>query len=93
MSDTAAFFALVQGYVQGVGFRYSALREARGLGLRGYVRNEADGSVAVYAEGDREALASFREWLEQGPCGARVDGVQAHSRSPCGYYESFSIES
>ncbi len=92
MSDNAAFFALVRGYVQGVGFRYSALYEARGLGLCGYVKNEPDGSVAVYAEGEREALASFREWLEQGPCGARVDSVQAHSRSPCGYYSSFVIE-
>ncbi len=92
MADSAAFFALVRGYVQGVGFRYSALYEARGLGLTGYVRNEPDGSVAVYAEGDREALASFREWLDAGPSGARVDSVQAHSRTPSGYYSAFVVE-
>lgn len=91
-SGEGAFSALIRGRVQGVGFRYAACLEARSLGLTGYVKNEPDGSVAVYAEGERGALATFREWLNQGPCGARVDSIGAHSRKPCGYYSSFVIE-
>lgn len=60
------------GGVQGVGFRRFVQREALALGLAGWVRNEADGSVTGEAAGTPAALAAFRERLAGGPPFARV---------------------
>lgn len=88
----ACFYALVRGRVQGVGFRYSCYHEARRLGLSGWVRNKADGTVEVWAEGSRKKLGLFLRWLRQGPPGARVDQLQHDMRSPTGKYRDFRIE-
>jgi acylphosphatase len=66
----------VAGRVQGVGFRWSTVRAAREAGLRGSVRNAADGSVEVVAEGATAALDRLERWLGEGPPGARVEGVE-----------------
>jgi acylphosphatase len=65
----------VAGRVQGVGFRHFVLSRARSLGLRGWVRNEGDGSVLVLAEGDRRSIDALRESVGHGPRSARVDSV------------------
>jgi acylphosphatase len=67
---------LVEGRVQGVGYRYFALKEAQALGLAGFARNLADGRVEVVAEGPAEALASFEVRLKEGPAFAKVSGVE-----------------
>jgi acylphosphatase len=67
--------AVVRGRVQGVGFRYFVARQARSLGLLGWVRNMADGAVEVEAEGPRALLDALLEELRHGPPGARVSGV------------------
>jgi len=77
-----AFRARVTGRVQGVGFRYSAVREALRLGLRGWVRNAGDGSVEVEAEGASPALEDFLAWLRRGPPGAYVVDVEVHPVPP-----------
>jgi len=87
-----AFTARLQGVVQGVGFRYSTLHQARRLGVRGYVRNNADGSVEVTAEGRAEQLASFRAWLEHGPSGAVVSNARFSEIPYGGKFTSFIIE-
>jgi acylphosphatase len=87
----AAFHALVHGRVQGVGFRYAALHQARALGLRGTVANTADGSVEVVAEGDPAALQRFLLWLDKGPPGAHVREVQVQWLPPTGSYGDFDI--
>lgn len=66
----------VLGRVQGVWFRGSAREEARRLGLSGWVRNCADGSVEAVACGSPEALGEFRSWLYEGPPDARVEAVE-----------------
>lgn len=66
---------LVEGRVQGVGFRMSTRDRARGLGLTGWVRNRADGRVEVVAEGPREQLDALVDFCRKGPSFARVDGV------------------
>jgi len=66
---------LVKGRVHGVGFRYSTVREARRLGVRGWVRNVADGTVEITAEGDETALRELVAWCASGPPGARVDSL------------------
>ncbi len=80
----------MSGSVQGVGFRESARRRALALGLRGWVRNEDDGTLAAHAEGPPDALASFVEFLEAGPRGAAVEGVQLTDAKVEGH-EQFAI--
>lgn len=79
------FGVILEGRVQGVGFRWWARREATRLGLRGTVRNLADGSVEVHAAGDAEPLAAFLSALRNGPPGAvvsRVRPVTANAELP-----------
>ncbi len=66
----------VTGRVQGVFFRAETRRTARALGLRGFVRNEPDGSVVLEAAGNPAALERLAAWLHQGPPRARVDAVE-----------------
>jgi acylphosphatase len=69
---------LVQGRVQGVGFRWFVHREASDLDLRGWVRNTEEGEVEVVASGTVEDLAELRESLRRGPRGSRVDRLVEH---------------
>jgi acylphosphatase len=69
---------LIQGRVQGVGFRWFVQREAGELGLRGWVRNTEEGEVEVVASGSEADLAELRASLRQGPRGARVDRLIEH---------------
>jgi len=66
---------IVNGRVQGVGFRWFVMREAARLDLAGYVRNLPDGTVEVVARGAAAALASLESALAQGPPGAHVNSV------------------
>ncbi|MCU1437944.1 MAG: acylphosphatase [Naasia sp.] len=77
MPDTdRAHLALVSGHVQGVGFRWSAMRQAGRLGVTGWVRNRADGRVEAHVEGNADAVDAMLAWLHTGPSGARVDTVE-----------------
>ena len=66
---------LVRGRVQGVGFRWFVERQAHILGIAGWVRNNADGAVEVFAQGTREQINNMLAQLRQGPRAARVDAV------------------
>jgi len=81
----------VTGHVQGVNFRRATRREAQGLGLRGYARNEPDGSVTIDVEGDPLALEQLIAWCRRGPELAVVDHVDADIRETVGY-SGFAIE-
>ncbi len=67
---------LVKGRVQGVGFRWFVQREAYQLGLRGWVRNTADGDVEVMAAGGEEQLRNLYASLKRGSRGSRVDRIE-----------------
>ncbi len=69
---------LIQGRVQGVGFRWFVQREASELSLCGWVRNTEDGDVEVVASGSLEDLNELRASLRKGPRGSRVDRVMEH---------------
>ena len=74
MLDT--FHAHIFGRVQGVGFRYFTLNTANSLGgITGYVRNEYDGTVEVYAEGKKEILKIFLTHLRTGPSYGHVEDI------------------
>jgi acylphosphatase len=83
---------LVRGRVQGVGFRWFVEREARTLGVAGWVRNNHDGSVEVLAIGTRDQLAGLGSQLRQGPRAARVDQVEESEARAVAGLTTFRIE-
>jgi acylphosphatase len=91
VTAVTAVFAIVRGRVQGVGFRYSALHEAKDLNVYGWVRNAANGNVEVWAEGPDEIIAQFLRWLHKGPSHSRVESVKIEDKEPKGYRD-FTIE-
>ncbi|HWN99835.1 MAG TPA: acylphosphatase [Blastocatellia bacterium] len=84
---------IVRGRVQGVGFRYFAIRAARGLGIVGTVCNMPDGSVEAIAEGETEAILEFRRDLERGPSYSQVTAVEESELDVTGRYKSFEVVS
>lgn len=83
--------AIVTGRVQGVNFRIAAVGQAQRLGLKGWVRNNADRSVETVAAGTREALVKYMAWLRQGPPGARVDQVAETWTDHAEKFDAFNI--
>jgi acylphosphatase len=84
--------ATVVGHVQGVGFRWWARVQADGLGLTGWITNDADErTVLLVAEGDGQALDEFERRLGRGPQGARVERVEAARGPASGEYRRFEI--
>ena len=65
----------ILGRVQGVGFRWFVLAEARRLGLRGWVRNNREGSVELEAEGPSPSLTALRERVLEGPPASHVEHI------------------
>ena len=92
--STMVLHFLIQGRVQGVGFRWFVQREASELDLRGWVRNTEEGEVEVVASGSAEDLAKLRASLRRGPRGSRVDRlVERHlEESEAEGLRSFRIE-
>lgn len=85
--------AVARGRVQGVGYRYFVVDEARRLALTGWVANELDGSVRCVAEGSRATLERLLASLHEGPFGARVDSVTATWSPAVGDFDGFRIRS
>lgn len=79
--------AIVLGRVQGVWFRANAMQEAKLLGVRGYARNMADGSVEIVAEGETAAVDALIAWVGEGPPLAVVRQVRVEELD---YDEEFS---
>ena len=83
--------AVVRGRVQAVGFRYFVLREASRLGLDGWVANDADGSVRLVAEGDRDDLDRLAERVSVGPAGAQIADIDVRWTAAQGAGTGFSV--
>lgn len=81
----------VRGRVQGVGFRDFTWRQAQRLGLRGWVRNCADGSVEAHVEGDASAVDALLECLEDGPPLAAVTALELREDAPERGLDAFEI--
>ena len=80
----------VRGRVQGVGFRYFVEQSARALNIRGWVRNDDDGTVEVYAVGTSAQLSDLAGLLWKGPRWAEVRGVD-ESEAPMENHSGFSV--
>lgn len=86
--STRAVRVFVSGRVQGVFFRDSTRRQARRLGVTGWVRNLRDGRVEAHIEGDEVAVELMIDWCGDGPPMASVTGVEveeAEAESPSGF--------
>jgi acylphosphatase len=88
---TVARRFIVNGRVQGVGFRYFAIQAAGRAGVAGTVRNLPDGTVEAIAEGEQTAVAEFREALERGPSYSHVTRVDEIEMPPTGRYSDFEV--
>ena len=73
--DTRTVRVLIEGRVQGVGFRYWTEAVASRLGLSGWVRNCRDGSVEAVFSGPADAVAEMLDLCRQGPPSSRVDRI------------------
>lgn len=82
---------LVKGMVQGVGFRMAACREARRLGLAGWVRNVSGGHVEVLVEGTVHDVGLFRAWCRRGPEQAVVRDIDEVRGTATGEFRAFDV--
>jgi acylphosphatase len=87
----ARLHAIVDGSVQGVGFRMFVLNYATSLGLTGWVRNTYEGKVEVTAEGPYADLEKLLDKLRMGPRSAFVTEVQKEWQPATGEFQSFSV--
>jgi undecaprenyl diphosphate synthase len=81
----------VFGRVQGVGFRQFVKHQANLLGLRGFVRNEHDGSVLVLAQGEKSLLESLLRSVRRGPRFSKVTSISYAWKTPSTFYDYFSV--
>jgi acylphosphatase len=83
---------LIQGEVQGVGYRFFAQRAAAKHQVTGYVKNCPDGTVEALAEGPADSIEAFKQDLATGPQWAVVDQLEEINMEPTGRYSGFRIE-
>ncbi|NLF54033.1 MAG: acylphosphatase [Thauera phenolivorans] len=72
----------IRGRVQGVWYRASAVEQAQRLGLRGWVRNRADGSVEILVAGSESGIEDFLDWARIGPPKAQVSRIEIEAADP-----------
>ncbi|MDY7014107.1 MAG: acylphosphatase [Cyanobacteriota bacterium] len=84
-SETVRAHVFISGKVQGVGYRYSTVRQAQRFGLNGWVRNLPDGRVEAVFEGDRARVEQMVNWCYDGPPAARVDDLQTTYERATGF--------
>ena len=89
--ESSRIHAIVEGRVQGVGFRYFVEEEAIRLDLKGWVRNLLDGNVEVTVEGSSEDLKKFLISLHRGPRSSVVNHIQVEWQPPTGEFSHFYI--
>lgn len=83
---------IVEGLVQGVGFRWFVHRRAEALGVRGWVRNLYDGNVEVEAEAERAMLEEFIKEVKVGPRSAQVTNLKIEwKKINAGEFSRFEI--
>ncbi len=82
MTHSVARKLRIHGRVQGVFYRESMRREAERYGVKGWVRNSADGTVEAHVQGAPEAVESLIAWCRRGPPAASVSEVRSEDAMP-----------
>ena len=83
--------AVVHGRVQGVFFRETTCQQAKKIGLSGWVRNLADGTVETEFQGEEKMLARMLDWLAQGSSLSHVTRVESREKDPVSGESEFAI--
>ncbi|WP_409293794.1 acylphosphatase [Peribacillus sp. SCS-26] len=83
---------IVKGRVQGVGFRYFTQMEAMEHGIKGWVKNNDDGSVEIMAQGKQEDLSAFLSRIEKGSPFSKVDSVISEETPAAESLTKFTIK-
>ena len=83
---------IIRGMVQGVGFRYFTLRNAKTLDLTGYVKNLPDGSVEVCVEGEKDRVDELKKILDRGTGYSSVEGIDFRYMDFTAKFHEFSVE-
>jgi len=91
MTEKFRAHVIVSGRVQGVFFRAETQDAAQRIGVTGWVRNLADGTVEAVFEGDRNLVEEAIAWCRQGSPMARVDGVQVDWETRLEGFDRFSV--
>lgn len=87
--STETVHVIITGKVQGVYYRHSTVREARLLGLRGWVQNMPDGSVHALLQGEPDQIDRLLAWMRRGPPAAEVASVEHEARPSDKRYDAF----
>ncbi len=87
----ARLHVVVEGHVQGVGFRYYVTEKADLLNVTGWVRNTSTGDVEVVAEGSRGVLEDLLNYVQHGPRGAYVTNLKSDWEAPTGEFSRFEV--
>jgi len=82
---------IVSGRVQGVSFRWFVARTAERLGVKGWVRNNYDGSVESVVEGEESSVMQFIAEIRRGPSSAMVTDLEISEETPKSEFDSFNI--
>lgn len=83
--------AIVHGHVQGVCFRATTRDHAKQLHIAGTVKNMPDGTVEIYAQGDKDQLKTFLERIKKDASPGKVDSIVTHYYKPNQNFNSFSV--
>ncbi|MDP3435378.1 MAG: acylphosphatase [Bacteroidota bacterium] len=86
-----SIYIIIDGRVQGVGFRYFVLLKATELNLSGWVKNTPDGKVEIEASGEPNNLRVFIDWMKTGPTRAIIKTFSVSDITPIRTFTNFSI--
>jgi len=89
--DKLSARVVIHGWVQGVYFRAFTRDEATLLGLTGWVRNQRDGTVEAYFEGEKDQVERMIQWCHQGSPRSRVEKVEVAYGEYTGQFEAFQV--
>ena len=86
------YHIVVHGRVQGVGFRYYTLQQAKTLGVRGWVKNNLDGTVEIDAQATKDKMDRFLSAVKKGSPHSRVEHLDVEERKGAKSYKSFQVK-
>lgn len=87
-----AYRIIIQGLVQGVGYRWYAVQHANRLNLEGYVANLVNGDVEVFVQGNNESIQEFIAKLRKGPSFSQVNNVVINDADLNNNFNTFNVQ-
>lgn len=91
MAEPIRARAIISGRVQGVFYRMETQRAAHRIGVYGWVRNLADGTVEAVFEGEQDKVDAALQWCHQGPSNSRVEEVEVDWQDYTGEFSDFRV--